>query len=57
LERRQQTEIEAAQLAPSDDRESALEVALGPGSGDTSGVALVEAYRLEASGTPDRRER
>lgn len=54
----QQTEIEDAGLAPNDDRESAIQIALGPGlytaivrgAGDTSGVALVEAYNLEASG-------
>jgi hypothetical protein len=54
----QQAEIEAAGLAPTDDRESALEAALGPGAytaivrgaGDITGVALVEAYNLEASG-------
>jgi hypothetical protein len=54
----QQTEIEAAGLAPADDRESALQIVLGPGAytaivrgaGETSGVALVEAYNLEASG-------
>ncbi len=54
----QQTELEASGLAPTDDREAALEVALGPGlytaivrgAGDTSGVALVEAYNLEAGG-------
>jgi hypothetical protein len=56
----QQTELEAASLAPNDDREAAIEVALGPGAytaivrgaGDTSGVALVEAYNLEAAGAP-----
>ena len=54
----QQSELEASGLAPGDDRESALQIALGPGAytaivrgaGDTSGVALVEAYNLEASG-------
>ncbi len=52
----QQSELEAAGLAPTDDRESALQIALGPGlytaivrgASDTSGVALVEAYNLEA---------
>ena len=56
----QQTELEASGLAPNDDRESAIQIALGPGaytaivrgSGDTSGVALVEAYNLEASAPP-----
>jgi hypothetical protein len=50
----QQTEIEAAQLAPADDRESAIEATLAPGaytaivrgSGDLTGVALVEVYRI-----------
>ncbi len=56
----QQSELEAAGLAPTDDRESAIEIALGPGLytaivrgvGDTTGVALVEAYNLEASAAP-----
>jgi hypothetical protein len=56
----QQTALETAGLAPTDDREAALEIALGPGlytalvrgAGDTTGVALVEAYNLEASGAP-----
>lgn len=46
----QQTALEDAQLAPTDDRESAIEIALGPGlytaivrgAGDTTGGALVE---------------
>jgi hypothetical protein len=50
----QQAEIEAAQLAPADDRESAIEATLAPGAytaivrgnGDLTGVALVEVYRL-----------
>ncbi len=54
----QQSELEASGLAPSDDRESALQIALGPGAytaivrgvDETSGVALVEAYNLEVSG-------
>jgi hypothetical protein len=50
----QQTDIEAAQLAPADDRESAIEATLAPGAytaivrgavGST-GVGLVEVYRL-----------
>jgi hypothetical protein len=48
----QQTEIEAAQLAPSDDRESAISIqvfsapytVIVRGKGDTTGVALVEVY-------------
>ena len=48
----QQAEIEAAQLAPSDDRESAISMpvlsdpytAIVRGAGDTTGVALVEVY-------------
>lgn len=55
----QQSELEDAGLDPSDDREAAIEIALGTGlytaivrgAGETSGVALVEAYNLEASGT------
>ncbi len=54
----QQTDLEASGLAPTDDREAAIQIALGPGAytaivrgaGDTTGVALVEAYNLEASG-------
>jgi len=50
----QQTDIEAAQLAPADDRESAIEASLAPGAytaivrgaRDTTGVGLVEVYRL-----------
>ena len=50
----QQTEIEAAGLAPTDDRESAILSILPPGAytaivrgaGDTTGVGLVEAYNL-----------
>ena len=50
----QQTDIEAAQLALADDRESAIEATLAPGAytaivrgnGDLTGVALVEVYRL-----------
>src|SRR5262249_38221611 len=53
----QQEAIEAVGLAPNDDRESALEIALGPGQytaivrgkNDTSGVGLVEAYNLEVN--------
>ena len=48
----QQAEIEAAQLAPSDDRESAILIGvlsdpytvIVRGTGDTTGVALVEVY-------------
>ena len=48
----QEAEIEAAQLAPSDDRESAIRLpvlsgaytAIVRGKGDTTGVALVEVY-------------
>jgi hypothetical protein len=51
----QQTEIEASGLAPTDDRESAIEATLasGPytaivrGKDNTAGVALVEAYNLQ----------
>jgi hypothetical protein len=51
----QQAEIEAANLAPTDDRESAIEATLasGPytaivrGKNNTTGVALVEAYDLQ----------
>jgi hypothetical protein len=50
----QETDIEAAQLAPADDRESAIEATLAPGAytaivrgaDDTTGVGLVEVYRL-----------
>ena len=52
----QESELEASGLAPTDDREAAIQIALGPGlytaivrgAGDTTGVALVEAYNLEA---------
>ncbi len=48
----QQAEIEAAHLAPSDDRESAILIGvlsdpytlIVRGKGDTTGVALVEVY-------------
>jgi T5SS/PEP-CTERM-associated repeat protein len=51
----QESQIIAARLAPSDDRESALIETLAPGSytaivrgaGGTTGVGLVEAYHLE----------
>ena len=51
----QQAEIEAAQLAPSDDRESAIQefvtsgayTAVVRGAGDTTGVALVEIYFVQ----------
>ena len=51
----QESAIQASGLAPSDDRESAIMASLGPGNytavvrgkNDTTGVALVEAYRLE----------
>ena len=50
----QETEIRAAGLAPSDDRESAIVRTLGAGvytaivrgSNDTTGIGLVEAYNL-----------
>jgi hypothetical protein len=50
----QQSEIEAAGLAPSDDRESAILATLSPdsytaivrGKNDTTGVALVEVYNV-----------
>ncbi len=56
----QEEELEAAGLGPSDDREAAILIALGPGAytaivrgaGETSGVALVEAYNLEAGAAP-----
>jgi hypothetical protein len=46
--------VVATQFAPSDDRESAIVAFLAPGNytavvrgkGDTTGVALVEAYRI-----------
>lgn len=51
----QQAQIEASGLAPEDDRESAIEATLADGSytaivtgvGSTSGVALVEAYKIQ----------
>jgi hypothetical protein len=51
----QEAELEAAQLAPSDDRESAIRqfvtsgayTAIVRGSGDTTGVALAEVYLLQ----------
>src|SRR5438067_12178526 len=51
----QPTEIQKLGLAPTDPRESALLVTLGPGQytaivsgkGDATGVALVEAYSLQ----------
>jgi len=51
----QQAEIEAAQLAPSDERESALLIpvlsypytAIVRGAGETTGVALVEVYFVQ----------
>jgi hypothetical protein len=56
----QQAEIEATGIPPTDDRESALVQALAPGAytaivrgkNDTTGVALVEAYRLSDPATP-----
>jgi hypothetical protein len=56
----QKAELETAGLAPSDERESAIQIALGAGAytaivrgaGESSGVALVEAYNLEASAAP-----
>jgi hypothetical protein len=51
----QEAEIEAAQLAPADDRESAIEATLAPGAytaivrgkDNGTGVGLVEAYNLQ----------
>jgi uncharacterized delta-60 repeat protein len=51
----QEAQIEAAQLAPSDDRESAIEATLAPGAytaivrgaNGTTGVGLVEAYNIQ----------
>jgi hypothetical protein len=51
----QQAEILATNLAPTDDRESAILWSLPPGnytaivrgSGNSTGVALVEAYQLQ----------
>ena len=51
----QEAEISAAGLAPGDDREAALIMDLPPGDytavirgkADTTGIALVEVYRLE----------
>ena len=51
----QETEIEATTLAPNDNLESAILRNLGPGAytaivrgvGDSSGIGLVEAYRLD----------
>ncbi len=53
----QEVALEESQLAPSDEREAALQIALGPGAytaivrgaDETSGVGLVEAYNLEAN--------
>ena len=53
----QQSEIEDAGLAPTDDRESALQAALVPGAytaivrgkDNSTGVGLVEAYNLETN--------
>jgi hypothetical protein len=53
----QQSAIQATGLAPSDDRESAIVQTLAPGaytaivrgSGNTSGVGLIEAYDLDLS--------
>ncbi len=52
---RQESAIQASGLAPSDDRESAIATSLGPGNytavvrgkNNTTGVALVEVYRIE----------
>ena len=49
--------VQATQLAPTDDRESAIVAFLAPGNytavvrgkGDTTGVALVEAYRVRST--------
>ncbi len=51
----QQAEIEQSGLAPKDDRESAISISLDPGNytvvvsgkGQTSGIALVEAYDVD----------
>jgi phospholipase/lecithinase/hemolysin len=51
----QESAIQASGLAPSDDRESAIVASLGPGNytavvrgkNNTTGVALVEVYRIE----------
>jgi phospholipase/lecithinase/hemolysin len=51
----QESAIQASGLAPSDDRESAIATSLGPGNytavvrgkNNTTGVALVEVYRIE----------
>jgi hypothetical protein len=51
----QRTEIEALNLQPSDDRESALVQTLAPGNytaivrgnGNTTGVGLVEVYNVD----------
>jgi hypothetical protein len=51
----QEAEIEAAQLAPADDRESAIQAVLAPGAytaivrgkNNTTGVGLVEAYNFQ----------
>ena len=51
----QEDQIIADQFAPTDDRESAIEVTLAPGAytaivsgvGGTTGVALVEFYNLQ----------
>jgi len=56
----QQAEIEATGIPPTDDRESALVQTLAPGAytaivrgkNDTTGVALVEAYRLGPIASP-----
>ena len=56
----QQAEIEATGIPPTDDRESAIVQTLAPGAytavvrgkNDTTGVALVEAYRLGDPATP-----
>ena len=56
----QQAEIEATGIPPSDDRESAIIQSLAPGAytavvrgkNDSTGVALVEAYRLSDPATP-----
>jgi hypothetical protein len=49
------SDIEAAGLAPKDDRESALMLTLGAGNytgivrgvGENTGIALAEAYKLD----------
>lgn len=56
---KQQAEIEATGIAPTDDRESAIVTTLAPGNytaivrgkGDTTGIGLVEVYDIDPSVT------